>query len=624
VSKEQYVKFLEYVRSVRKEIKQNYLSKVNDGFNDGYRNAGHNQGGQLDIANVSLISGDAVKENHVITQIIRQCESSCYEELASLNKQLFVQSRKQTIADSQNPIFPEKLVRALVEIINPLKLNADAKVALYRAFEANVFEQLGFIYRELIKGCESPAQLYVVGEIKEQVGPAPISSEQPSAEFELLRKKLELWRLAHFPSSYDLIPVNGNAFYEHFEIKNALQLLQQFDDDLEPNEKKQPIKWQVLKKLKELSFNDKGKNLVQHDEDVLDLVALIFSEIERDTLLEDSVKAVVLQLEIPLSAVSLGRYSIFTNQDSPVRQLLDDLFKAGMCLNTDEHDDRLIQERITSAVKKLTQYYGFEFLGWTAEANEFFSYLNKQKQLARNTEENAKQFMINKQVAESNRRIVFAVIENSTMGKTLPTSIVEFLRNVWSDVLLDAYIRKDEQPEQWEKSVTAMDELIISVMPPADDRERKQILKLLPGLIAELRKGLKQISYDKSAQSRFFKDLAVWHIILMDKKEKTAGDAVTVENKKITAETIVDDSSEQAENLAEQSWVAFISESGKQWGKLLWKNAENMLFVGKSGAKIFEMRTDELANKLRLGQAAIVRMSEKTPTERVLAELMSL
>jgi hypothetical protein len=147
---------------------------------------------------------------------------------------------------------------------------------------------------------------------------------------------------------------------------------------------------------------------------------------------------------------------------------------------------------------------------------------------------------------------------------------------------------------------------------------------LLPGLIAELRHGLKQISYDKSAQSRFFKDLAVWHIILMDKKEKTAGGAVTVDEKKINAEAIVDDSSEQAENLAEESWVAFVSESGRQWGKLLWKNTESMLFVGKNGAKIFEMQVDELAKKIRLGQAAIVRISEKTLTERVLSELMSL
>ncbi|MDO9423263.1 MAG: DUF1631 family protein [Methylobacter sp.] len=644
-NKEQYIKLLEYLRSVRRDIKQDYLLKVNEFFDDSDRKSAKNQKAQLDFSNVSLISGDAVKEDYAVTAIIRQCEHSFYEELTSLNKLMAIQPGKQTIADSQNSIFPEKLVRALVEAVKPLKLNVDGRIALYKTFEVTVFSQLGFIYRELIKQCEAdvipeivaaeqysgvpmPAPLYVVGEIKENAKPASESAEQISAEFALLQEKLELWRWAHFPSAYDSISVAGHTFYEHFEIKYALQVLQQFNDDLDPGEKKQPLKWQVLKKLKELSFSVDVKILAKQDEDVLDLVALIFSEIKQDESLQGDVKTAILQLEIPFSVASLGRYGIFFNPQNPVRQLLDDVFAAGMFLNTDEHDDRLIQQRIVSAVKKITQDSGFELSGWTAEASEFSLYLSKQKQRSQNLEENAKRLMMNEQALKASRKIVAIAIENSLMGKTVPTVIFEFLHNVWSDVLLDAYTGKDELPEQWEKTVQAMDELIVSVMPPADDHQRKQILKLLPGLIAALRKGLKQISYDKSAQSRFFKDLAVWHIILMDKKEikKTLDDVGErlIKDEKINVVTLADDSSEQAENLALESWITFTTGSEKQWGKLIWKDAENMLFIGKNGAKMFEIQMDELAKKLRLGLAAIIKVDERTITERVLSKLMGL
>ncbi|TAN65923.1 MAG: DUF1631 family protein [Methylobacter sp.] len=631
ITKDQYIKLLEYLHSVRREIKQNYLLKVSDIFDENYQKTANNRNEQVDFSKVSLTSNDEVKENRLIALIIRDCEHSCYEELIALNKQLALQQGKQTIADSQNPIFPEKLINALVEVVKPLKLNTDGRIALYKAFEVNVFNQLGFIYRELIKWCETykPRQLFV--ELEQSKDERPLlptaSVEQPSVEFSLLQEKLELWRLAHFPSAYDLISVSGNAFYEQAEIKNALQILRKFNDGLEPGEKKQPLKWRVLKKLEELSFSIDVKVLSRHDEDVLDLVALIFSEIERDELLQDAIKKAILQLEIPWAEAALGQYGVFTSQDNPVRQLLDELFAAGLFLNRDEHDDRLIQERIASAVKKITQDSGVELSGWTAEAGEFVNYMSKQKQRTRNIEQNAKQFMVNKQALASSRKIVLAAIENSMKGKMLPTAIVEFLRGVWSEVLLDAYTRKDDQPEPWDKSVRAMDELIISVTPPADDNERKQILKLLPGLIAELRKGLKQISYDKSAQSRFFKDLAVWHIILMDKKEKTAGDIATaVEGEKIAAVAITGDNLDQAGNLALDSWVAFNSESGRQWGKLLWKDAETgtMLFVGKNGVKILEIQTDALAKKLGLGQADIVKNNEKKITERVLSELMGL
>ncbi|MGZ5013809.1 MAG: DUF1631 family protein [Methylobacter sp.] len=631
ITKEQYIKSLEYLRSVRDDIEQNYLSKVNESFNGGYQQAVNSQREQLDFTKVALVSDDAVKENHAITSIIRQSEQAFQKELAGLNKYLAIQQGKRIIADSQNPISPERLVRALVEVVKPLKLNTDGRIALYKTFEAHVFSQLGLIYRELIKECEiaNAKQLYVVEDIKEKVEPTYTSAEQPSAAFELLQKKLEQWRLAHFPSVYDSISATGSTFYEHFEIQNALQVLQLDGNDSDPGGKKRSLKWQVLKKLEKLSFSVDAKSLAKHDEDLLDLVALIFGEIKRDKVLEDAIKAAILRLEIPMASASLGKYSIFTSQNNPVRQLLDDLFAAGMFLNADERDDQLIQERIESAVKKLTKSRGFEFSGWTVEAGEFSDYLNKQKQRTQDIEKNSRQFMINKQALESSRKIVLATIENSIKGKALPATIVDFLRNVWANVLLSAYTNKDEQPEQWQKAVQAMDDLIVSVMPPADDKERKLILKLLPGLITELRNGLKQISYDKSAQSRFFKDLAVWHIILMDKKEakKTAGDidgSLSVKGGSAEAEVIADGFTEQAESLAEGSWVAFSTESGKKWGKLLWKETEAMLFVGKNGAKIVEIQAADFAEKLRKGQVAIVKMDQKTVTERVLSELMSL
>jgi hypothetical protein len=196
--------------------------------------------------------------------------------------------------------------------------------------------------------------------------------------------------------------------------------------------------------------------------------------------------------------------------------------------------------------------------------------------------------------------------------------------------MLDAYNCKTEQPELWDNSVRAMDELITSVLPPADDLSRKQLLKMLPGLIAELRKGLKLISYAKPAQSRFFKDLAVWHIILMDKKE--ANKTVCPINKpnvlteKINALTIADESTEQAKNLSEQSWVTFTSAARKQWSKLVWKDdiMETRVFVGKSGEKMFEIKTVELAEKLRLGQAAVITIDKKSITERALSILTDL
>lgn len=78
--------------------------------------------------------------------------------------------------------------------------------------------------------------------------------------------------------------------------------------------------------------------------------------------------------------------------------------------------------------------------------------------------------------------------------------------------------------------------------------------------------------------------------------------------------------------MVENSWVAFGSESERQWGKLIWKSSEteNMLFVGKSGAKVLEAKVQELAEKFRQGQAAIVTLNETSIVERALSKLDNL
>lgn len=150
MGKDQYAKLQEYLRSVRNDIKQSYITKVNDNFDNTYQAVANNRSDQYNLSQVSLITEEAAKENGAVDMIIRQCEHLFHDELAELNKKFPIQPGRQVIAGSSNPIFPDKLVRALVDVVKPLKLNTENKIVLYKTFEANVFSQLGLIYRQLL------------------------------------------------------------------------------------------------------------------------------------------------------------------------------------------------------------------------------------------------------------------------------------------------------------------------------------------------------------------------------------------------------------------------------------------------------------------------------------------
>lgn len=157
MGKDQYNKLQEYLRSVRNDIKQNYIAKVNGNFDNSAQPAVNDPAEQADLSLMSLISADAEKENSAIVMIVRQCEHLFHDELTKLNKHFPMQPGKQVIVDSQNPVFPDKLVRALADVVKPLKLSTDNKIVLYKTFEANVFSQLGFIYRQLLSSVETSA-----------------------------------------------------------------------------------------------------------------------------------------------------------------------------------------------------------------------------------------------------------------------------------------------------------------------------------------------------------------------------------------------------------------------------------------------------------------------------------
>ncbi len=633
---EQHKKMLEYLRQIRKDLKQRYLLEVSDVFDKNHQKMLRNRNDDLDLSGVSLADDELVEEEYTIAMIIRNCEHSFHEALHFFNKQLTLLVGLQALSDRQNPIAPERLVRALVEVVKPLKLNTDFRIALYKTFDLIVFSQLGFIYRELTRQIDngSLAQQDQLAAISKGAEPVAGDLDLDYAAFQQLQQKLALWRSAHGTSDYDCIPFAGNANYESFEVKHALEILQQgYVRDQDEDKNNKSLKWQVVKQLSALDISDEPKCLSGPDEDVLDLVSLIFAEIRHDATQPDSVKSAMLQLQIPMAATCLGQYSVFVNKDNPIRLLIDNLGAAGAFLNNDDYGDHLVHERITGITKRLLNEHGSAFPVWITESDEFSRYLEKHKQRNQIIEERSLQLMQNKEALALSKKAVASAMDNSMRGKELPAAIAEFLREVWQDVLLVDYVRKEEEPGHWQASVQAMDELIISVLPPADENQRAQILKFLPSMIKALRSGLKRISYDKNAQSRFFKELAVWHIILMDKKENQTSTSAeskrivpAIQTAEISPEVLPGSSAKQISNLAENSWVAFELESGRQWGKLVWQSKATgvMHFVGKNGIKMMEISAVELAEKFHQKQAALIELNDKTITERVLSNLMSL
>jgi hypothetical protein len=114
------------------------------------------------------------------------------------------------------------------------------------------------------------------------------------------------------------------------------------------------------------------------------------------------------------------------------------------------------------------------------------------------------------------RQRVEQALNQALLGKTLPQSVLAFVRDAWSSVLLMTCLKHGHLSLQWQADVRTMEELIWSVQRHDQPDAREHLLMLVPGLLKALREGLSSSAFDPFATSAFFSELERLHIQLFE------------------------------------------------------------------------------------------------------------
>lgn len=127
------------------------------------------------------------------------------------------------------------------------------------------------------------------------------------------------------------------------------------------------------------------------------------------------------------------------------------------------------------------------------------------------------------QTALARRRVELA-LNQALIGKTLPRSVVVFVHDVWSNVLLLTSLKHGDQSTQWYVAVQTMEQLIWSVQRHEEPDARSRLLELVPDLLKGLREGLTGSAFDPFTASEFFTELEGLHVQLFEPQPCSAGE----------------------------------------------------------------------------------------------------
>ncbi len=262
------------------------------------------------------------------------------------------------------------------------------------------------------------------------------------------------------------------------------------------------------------------------DEDVINLISMLFEFILDDRNLPASLRALIGRLQIPMLKVAVIDKSFFSRSSHPARRLLNEIASAALGWGGRDDSQRdSLYTRIDQIVQRLLHDFVDDPAIFTELLVDFLAFTSDERRRSELLEQRTRDAEEGRALAELARQRVQQALNDRLLGKTLPEVVVRLLQEAWSKVLLLTCLKHGEDSSEWQAGLQAMDDLIWSVESHDEPDARQRLLELVPGLLKSLRDGLSSAAFDPFATSEFFSQLEALHVQAFNHVARSADDS---------------------------------------------------------------------------------------------------
>ena len=378
------------------------------------------------------------------------------------------------------------------------------------------------------------------------------------------------------------------------------------------------------------------KRLQQPDQDIIDVIGMLFDFILDDHEVPDAMKALIGRLQIPMLKVAVIDRAFFSDKKHPARRLLNVLARASMgWVDDGDRSPRSLYGQIDDVVSRVLREFNDDVGLFSELLDEFTDYLEREERGAEAAEERVTQITRGQeQLLVARRRVAEVLNKFREQQPDLPTPLVNILREGWHDVMLLAYLREGEDSEDWRVALATVETLIWSVQPKTEGEERQRLLKSIPDLLKTLRDGLNNISFDQRRATELFRELQACHIVALrgegDEPTETQSldEAIPSEilKEEPEPEVIEDDALARAQGLVVGQWLEWETDEAQLRGKLSWRSqvTNACIFVNRKGMKVAEMHVNEIAILFREDRGRLLEEIDKPLIDRALDAMVGV
>jgi hypothetical protein len=670
------------VRLQKEAMQKAYFAALNAAFETPLARPHHYQ--QPSTASgdqISLVDDEQLEESLAVTNMVSAAENSYREALFALTARMDFLIEDIEITKDNNPLRPEVLFSAFTPAVKTMEVDIKVRLVVYKLFDKFVAQKLGPLYDSInadlvaagvlprIKGGirksadgHSPYPTTGVSTVEadQAATMTAMNSGHPEGMFGSLQQLLSMQRTAPLPGSGNGSQAGGTAvsggspgagggeaamYFAPQDILAGLSQLQ-MDREFSPQQGSGQASANIIKATLVKCIGEEDKKIGQADTDAIDIVSMLFDFILDDPSLQDSLKAQIARLQIPLLKVAILDKEFFARKSHPARQLLNELAYAGSGLEEMDPEEDAVYQMVCYVVDSVLAEFEDNTEIFATLLSEFTTFVEKERESNRLAEE----------MLEQAKDVVAGEIQRRITDNRVPPLVSNILISAWKDVLTHLYLRDGSNSTSWNTALQVADDLIWSVQPKLVVSERQRLIKVIPRVLNGLRDGLTLIRFDAEATERMFSGLETLHLASLrggvseattPTKAVTAKNAPTDDDFGIDLSTLppgVDENSHdgtEEDNFIEEiilastqalpwedetlndspyasevrdmalgTWLEFAdAESGhRRRGKLAWKCdfTGEYTFVDRKYKVVADLSNRQLIEEFELGRAALV------------------
>jgi hypothetical protein len=602
-----------------------------------------------DLSELSLVDEEDFEITLAVDKATSRMRFNCAEELIALDARLAHLLGRSDLAENESPLGPRTLCDALLGGITRMQLEQDVRIVLLNQFDLVLTTELAQIYQSinhhLIDHKVLP-DLKVGTKKRQNTNKTSTASAGPKdkADGDMLKlfEQLAHGDTVRLGSGGASVGPGGVSLLDSLgQLQSGAMTLPDGSSFGLPPLETTTIH-NVLRSLQQSPVMQSASPL---DTVLVDAVAMLFDVVFDEASIPDRLKAQIARLQIPVLKAAMLDRNFFSQQNHPVRRMLDAIAPLAVHLSNNETGNARL-EAISRVVSHVLDTFEQDISVFDSAAQELEAMVTTFENTLEETVDASLQQDID-QIKRSERAelapvIVHDFVKRALKDQQVTDAVRDFLRRDWARLLTADYVNESEAGAHFNSHVETMRELIWSVQPKADMDARLMLVRILPGLLKRLREGVAEIEMPQKLVDHFFATLVILHansvrpnakpvplpnlspeeIEEMSAPYETNAAAASTQS---ASEEIEDDFTLRVRAMNKGDWVEFHHEDGTfLWARLGWiSNIKNTyLFSDRDGMNSFSISLHRLADKLRRGEAELVE--HKSITESAFGKLMTL